>query len=149
MRSRPLEIALIILLIFAFSFVFNFVWETLHSVYLFEDHDFSSVRYVMMVISASARDSLIIIAMYFGIAAAARRLLWASRMERKWALAFVLVGLVVAAVIEYRAVYLMGIWAYNSYMPTIFGIGVSPLVQLSITGILAIVLTGKLLCRQG
>jgi hypothetical protein len=149
MRSRPIELALIILLIFAFSFVFNFVWEALHSVYLFEDHDFSSLRYVMMVISASARDSLIILAMYFGVAAVSRKLLWVSRREKRWALAFVLIGLVVAAVIEYRAVYLESIWAYNPYMPTLFGIGVSPLVQLSVTGMLAIAITEKLLCHEG
>ncbi|MFH1311607.1 MAG: hypothetical protein ABIJ00_00095 [Candidatus Eisenbacteria bacterium] len=148
MKPRPTEVALIVILVFALSFVFNFVWEALHSVYLFEDHDFSSERYVMMVISASARDGLIILAMYFGVSAASRKFLWVSRREMKWVLSFVLLGLIVAAVLEYRAVYLKGIWAYNFHMPTLLGIGVSPLVQISITGILAIGITGRLLCRE-
>jgi hypothetical protein len=149
MRSRFAGCAVAALLIFTISCLLNFVWEAVHSVYLFEGHDFSAARYVKMVSSASVRDALIILAMYFGVAAASRRFLWGVGGERKWGWTFFLIGLVVAAAIEYRAVYLAGTWAYNSDMPTIFGIGLSPLIQLSVTGILAIRIAAGLTCPKG
>jgi len=53
-------------------------------------------------------------------------------------------GLAIAAVIEYRRVFITMSWRYNQLMPTIFGIGLSPLFQLSITGVTTFWLTRRI-----
>ena len=51
----------------------------------------------------------------------------------------VILGALISSVIE---IYSVGIgrWAYTELMPTIFGIGVSPLIQLFVTGILGLLI---------
>jgi hypothetical protein len=135
-------------LLFVFSYLFNFVWESFHSVYLYEDHKFTSARYVPMVNSASAKDAVIILAMYLGIVSVSRGRIWLKHSIRKRDAVFAVVGVIVAAVIEYRAVHIKSTWAYNSHMPTLAGIGLSPLVQLTVTGLLAIWLARRLVGVQ-
>lgn len=54
-------------------------------------------------------------------------------------------GVVPAAIIEYRKVFVFKEWSYTPLMPTLFGIGLSPLVQLSVTGLAAFWLTRRVL----
>jgi len=58
-------------------------------------------------------------------------------------------GTIVAAMIEYRAIFYYHRWLYKKAMPTLFGIGISPMVQLSITGLLAVWLTREILYGKG
>jgi hypothetical protein len=60
-----------------------------------------------------------------------------------------LTGILVSGLVEYRAVYVLKEWQYGPNMPIILGIGLSPLVQISVTGLLALWLTGRLLYRCG
>ena len=64
-------------------------------------------------------------------------------------LVFTVIGVVAAAIIEYLSVFYFHRWMYKAAMPTVFGIGVSPLVQLSATGLLAVWLTRELLYGKG
>jgi len=58
----------------------------------------------------------------------------------------VITGLMLAAAIEYRKVVVLKAWSYTPLMLTIFGIGISPLLQLSITGLVSFWLTKRILC---
>jgi hypothetical protein len=148
MTNKIKETAFVLILIFAFSYVFNFVWESFHAVYLYEDHKFSSEHYVPMINYVSTMDGLIISGIYIVASLIWRNLLWIKSLNRINIITFLVLGLADAVIIEYRSVYVLNKWSYNSIMPTIFGIGVSPLVQLSLTGMLALIVTKRILYPQ-
>jgi len=52
-------------------------------------------------------------------------------------------GLIIAAFIEIINLNL-GRWKYTIMMPTFFGIGISPLIQLALTGIISLIIVKKL-----
>jgi hypothetical protein len=145
MKKISLEFFVVILVLSIFSFILNFVWETLHSAYLYDDHWLPANRYVPMVFLASIVDSLLIAGLYLAIGAGARDFLWIREITGTKILGFLAAGLAVAAFVEYRAVYIISKWSYSESMPTVLGIGLSPLVQLSLSGLLALWLTRRLL----
>lgn len=127
-----------------FSFLLNFVWESLHAVFLYEWHNFEALRYVSMVMYASTMDSVLILSMYAITSAVFWDYAWIKGLNKHNLAVFVSSGLIIAAFIEYRAVFVLHKWAYNSLMPTLFGIGISPLVQLGVTGIVSLYLARKM-----
>jgi hypothetical protein len=131
--------------LFFFSYQINFVWESLHAVYLYEGHDFSARKYVRMVGYVSAVDGLFIVVVYLFIS-----LLWRTPSRRGeitkgQAIAACALWLVMAAVLEYEKVYVLREWSYSAHMPTIFGIGMSPLLQLPLTGLVTLLIARKIL----
>lgn len=54
---------------------------------------------------------------------------------------FVIATIGIAVIVEIKAIYIFGQWSYNSLMPTVFGLGLSPLLQLAVTGMMASWLT--------
>ncbi len=140
---------MVLVSVFLFSYAANFIWESLHAVFLYEGHDFNAEKYVRMISYVSGVDGLIILGIYLFIAVVWRNILWLKEMNKKQGLAVFLLGMVIAAMIEYRKVFLVKAWTYNPLMPTIFGIGMSPLLQLSMTGMLALWLTRRLLYQKG
>ena len=122
--------------LFGAGYVLNFVWETLHAVYLYQGHDMAASRYVPMLIYVSAVDGVLILALYGWVASLWRDLFW---MRKPGALVvFILSAMVLAAAIEYTSVYVLNRWSYLPAMPELLGIGISPLLQLALTGIIAI-----------
>ena len=91
-----------------------------------------------MIGYAAIADSLLILGMYGITAILWKNFLWVKQTNKKQNYSFLASGLIIAAIIEYRGVFLLQKWSYSLLMPTIFGIGLSPLLQLSITGILAV-----------
>jgi len=89
---------------------------------------------------AASVDALLLLGIFFGGA-----LIWKKnwfvrnnrRDEAMPRLYIVITGIVVAAIIEYKAVYIFHQWTYSNPMPTVFGLGLSPLLQLVLTGLLA------------
>jgi len=147
--GKFLELAVLLLIIFGFAFPLNFLWEALHTVYLYQRHDFQAVTFVPMLLYATTMDGLIIEALYLFVAAASRHLFWIRPLLGRHQFAFACGGCAVAALIEYRAVFVDHRWAYSPAMPTVFGIGLSPLIQLSVTGLLSIWLTRAVLYGKG
>jgi len=147
--GKFLELAVLLLMIFGFAFPLNFLWEALHAVYLYQRQDFQALTYVPMLLYVSTMDGLIIEALYLFLAAASRCLFWIIPLLKRHQLAFACGGCAVAAVIEYRAVFVDHRWAYGPAMPTVFGIGLSPLIQLGVTGLLSIWLTRAALYGKG
>jgi hypothetical protein len=142
------KLALVFVLIFIFSCMANFVWESLHAVYLYEGHDFSAKKYVLMVSYVSAIDGFLILGIYLFIAALWRDMVWIRQMNTKQICTVLIAGLLMAAAIEYRRVFVTKTWSYNRLMPTLFGLGLSPLFQLSATGLWAFWLTGRVMYRK-
>jgi putative membrane protein len=152
--SRPIskasrELALTVGLALAFSSLFNFVWESVHSVSLYGGHDFGAGRYVRMVGYASGVDALLVLGIFFFIGLAWRNAFWLKTMNSLQVLVVLLAGMLVSGLIEYRAVYILKEWRYGPDMPLILGIGLSPLVQIGVTGLLTFRLTARLLYRCG
>lgn len=143
------ELALVFLFVFCFSYLLNFVWESFHAVFLYEEHNISSKRYVLMMNYVSSVDGLLIMGVYLLVSLFWKNLLWLRDMGGKQALVAVILGLAIAVFIEYMNVNIRGIWSYKESMPTIFGIGLSPLVQLSATAVLAFLLTKTIVYGRG
>jgi len=139
------EFVYVIVSLFIFSYLLNFVWESYHSVFLYNGHNFESLRYVPMIGYVSMIDGLLILGMYVVVSLLWRNVLWIKKPNKIHNVTFVILGLIIAGWIEYRALFILERWSYNQLMPTVFGIGLSPLVQLSITGILALLITKKMM----
>jgi hypothetical protein len=144
MKKKVAEVLLVFLFIFAISFLLNFVWESFHSAFLYEGMDFAAKKYVLMVSYVSAVDGSLIFGIYLLLCFLWRDIFWLRKMNRKHGYSAFIAGLAIAAVIEYRRIYITMSWRYNQLMPTIFGIGLSPLVQLSITGVTTFWLTRRI-----
>jgi len=132
-------------LVFVFSFLLNYTWESLHAVFLYEGHNFQAEKYIRMLLYVAAVDGLIISVIYLGVAALWRDILWLREMNRKQIFTACIAGAVIAAVIEYRKVLILKVWSYTPLMPTIFGIGVSPVLQLGVTVYLTFWLSRRVL----
>lgn len=129
--------------IFIFAYLLNYIWESSHAVFLYREHDFRAGKYVLMLNYVAAIDGWLVVGLYIVVAILWRDALWLKEMNIKQICAIVAMGLLIAALIEYRRVFVLKTWAYLPMMPTIFGIGISPLFQLSATGLLSIWLTRR------
>ncbi len=136
-------------LAFLGAYLFNFVWESIHSVWLYGDHDLNADRYVRMIGYVSGVDAFFVLAIFLFISLAWRDAFWLRRMNAVQILVVLLAGMLVSGIVEYRAVYVLKEWRYGPNMPIILGVGLSPLIQISVTGLGALWLTGRLLYRCG
>lgn len=142
------ELGLIVLLIFINAFMVNFIWESLHAVFLYQDHNFSAMKYVPMVSYVSLIDGILLLGIYFFVAALWRDVDWIQEMNGKQICTVLIAGLLLAAAIEYRKVIVTKVWSYNRHMPTFFGLGLSPLFQLSMTALWAFWVSGRVLYQR-
>jgi hypothetical protein len=137
-----------VFLIFINSYTVNFTWESLHGVFLYADHDFNAMKYVPMVGYVSLIDGFLVLGIYLFVAALWRDAAWIREMNRKQICTVLIAGLLLAAAIEYRKVIVTGAWSYSRLMPTFFGLGLSPLLQVSMTGLWAFWLSGRVLYQR-
>jgi len=144
-KTNAPHLGLIAIVIFLSSYVLNFVWESFHAAFLYTCCNFAPTKYVRVMSYASTMDGLLILGIYVIVSVLWKDLKWIKKMDKKQVWTFVIIGLLIAAIIEYKAVFIFQQWSYSSLMPTIFGIGLSPLVQLSTTGVLVLLLTRRLL----
>ena len=148
-RKDALELGSFLFFMFGFSFLFNFFWEALHAVYLYESHDLDASIYVPMLLYVSSMDGLIILGLYIGVGAMWMNFFWIKSFRKTQLFVFAGIGVSIAAIIETLSVFYYHRWVYKKLMPTVFGIGISPLVQFSITGLLALWLNRELLYGRG
>ena len=102
---------------------------------LYAKHNFQSQRYVPMVSYVATVDAFLILGIYLFVASLWRKLFWLRNTKKGQILASIVTGMAISGVIEYERVFVSKAWAYNQFMPTIFGIGILPLFQLSTTGL--------------
>jgi hypothetical protein len=126
------------------AFLLNFVWEAYHAEYLYRHHDVTASHYVPMMTYVAALDALLVLALYTGAAVVFREALWLRRLTTGRVLTFAALAVALAAGIDVKGVYLLDQWSYRPAMPTVFGLGLSPLVQLATTGLGAVTVTRRL-----
>lgn len=123
------------------AFLLNFFWESWHGFALYAGiNGLTPGAYVRLITYASTVDMLVLTAMFIGGAAIWQSEEWYERMDIKKYAYLIGVTVTVAVWIEYRALYLLDKWSYNETMPTVFSLGLSPLVQLAITGCIGLAL---------
>ncbi len=129
-QKRFLSVGLIALFL-------NIIWEFSHyPLYV----DLSEISKYPHLIIASFTDMLIILSIFAIVSLKNRNFNWIKNPSKFDYLLVVFMGLSVAVFIEVINLNL-GRWAYTELMPTIFGIGLSPLIQLFTTAILGLLLT--------
>jgi len=109
MKKNVMSFTAITLSIFVFSFFLNYVWESYHAVFLYENHNLMAEKYVQMLTYVSVVDSFLIGGIYLFIAALWKDLFWLLTMDRKHMWAVCVSGFVLAAFIEYRKVFILKI----------------------------------------
>jgi hypothetical protein len=107
------KLCLVFLLIFISSYMVNFIWESLHAVFLYADHDLNAMKYVPMVGYVSLIDGFLVLGIYLFVAALWRDVAWIQKMNGKQICAVLIAGLLHAAAIEYRKVIVTKAWSYN------------------------------------
>jgi len=119
------------------AYVSNFIWESLHAPYLYASHTFNLSFWPLMAYAAGM-DALLLLSIFFAGTLIWKNFWWFRRDGVMFCLYIVITGIIVAAIIEYKAVYTFHQWTYSNLMPTVFGLGVSPLAQLALTGLLSV-----------
>ncbi len=90
------------------------------------------------VIHCTAGDGLLALSTFALACAWSRRLNWPWYALSRGLPVLLLSGVAYTAFSEWRNVYRLGSWAYREAMPTIFGIGVLPLVQWIVVPVIAL-----------
>jgi hypothetical protein len=119
------------------AFLINFCWESLQGL-LYEAHPgMAASDYVPMMLFMACMDTLGILALYFLTALVSRRWFWS--LDLRNGTIFFLSALVAAYAVEYVALFLLHLWQYRPLMPRLFGVGLFPLLQMSLTGLFSVV----------
>lgn len=116
------------------ALILNIVWEFSH---YFLYIDSSGIAKYPHLLIASLADMVIICIIYGTISAKNKGLNW---MQNPRAIDYFLIiffGLAIAFVNE-KINLDLGRWSYTNMMPTVFHIGLSPLIQLALTGALSL-----------
>ncbi|MEK6934699.1 MAG: hypothetical protein AABW46_02365 [Nanoarchaeota archaeon] len=121
------------------AFFLNLFWEISHSLlYNWNNLPLQNniYYYIPKILWASLVDAFYVFVILL-------LLIWSKKIKNKDYVITFSVGLFIAFVIEIRALYLE-LWSYNQYMPTFFGIGVTPLLQLATTGVITLYILKKI-----
>jgi len=128
---------LLILLVF----LFNLFWEYLHSgLYV---SSMLEESYWKTILLASLGDVMYVGLIFVIVSLKNNGLRWIEKSRKVDYILIWILGILIAIFVELKAAYL-GKWSYTSVMPTIFGIGISPLLQLAVTASLALWIVGKI-----
>lgn len=138
MKSVATLLAKLSFSLFAISFLLNFLWESFHGAFLYSMGGFDIQSYVLLMGRCAVVDGLLILLIYGIVALVWKNIFWLRSPNAPQIAFFSAVGVFIAVFIEYRALFITHAWRYSELMPTIFGIGISPLVQLVVTGIVSL-----------
>ena len=117
------------------ALILNIIWEFSHY-YLYID--LSGIPKYNHLIIASFTDMLFILGIFAIVSLKNTNINWIKNPCKFDYLIVVFLGLVIAIFIEEVNLNL-GRWKYAVEMPTFFGIGISPLIQLALTGIISLI----------
>ena len=122
------------------AFILNIIWEFSHN---FLYIDLSGISKYPHLIIASFTDMFIILGIFAIVSLKNKNYKWIKNPSKFDYLLVAFLGLIIAAFIEIINLNL-GRWKYTVAMPTLFGIGISPLIQLALTGIISLIIVKKL-----
>lgn len=125
-------------------FMLNLLWEFLHYPLY---NDFSGMARIPRVLAASFFDMIILSSIFLAISIKNRNLRWIEKPGKGDYAAIIILGIITAVAIEAKAL-LLGEWNYKKLMPTIFGIGLSPLIQLFTTAMLSLKIFNYLYSKE-
>jgi hypothetical protein len=111
-------------------FILNLAWEIFH--YRFYV-DLTGIHPALHIILASFADMLLVLVVLY----TSSKISGTKNILNQNYLVVLIIGLIFAGILEITNLRL-GRWQYISSMPVIFGIGVSPLIQLSATAIISV-----------
>lgn len=114
--------------------ILNLIWEFSHYILYI---DLSGIAPIPHLILASFTDVLLILAIFTVISLKNKNLTWIKKPKKIDYLIILSLGVIISSIIELRVLNI-GRWVYTELMPTIFNIGLSPLIQLFTTAILAL-----------
>ena len=136
--------------LFFISFLLNFVWE-ISQMPLFSEMGMGIrsdyLEFLRIHWEVTLKDALMVVVVYLVIGFLIRNWHWAKSFNSGWVILWLALPFW-QAVIEYYSVYVFNRWAPAESMPLIFGIGLSPILQMLILPSLAILLSRHFLRDQ-
>jgi len=126
------------------AFILNAIWEILHYRLYF---DLSGIPKYPHLLLATFTDAAIIAGIFLLISMKNKNISWIKKPNKIDYLITIVLGILIAIAIESRAL-IIGRWAYRPTMPTISGIGLSPLLQLAVTGTLSLLIVRFISTQQ-
>lgn len=132
-----LKSAKILALVFFAGFITNLIWENLQAP-LYQGYE-GFIAHFLFCLGASVIDGVVTVAFYFVIGLIRNNYSWLIEVRARDILLLFILGAVTAFAFEKWAIS-SGWWNYNPNMPIIFGVGLTPLIQLPILSVLSIYL---------
>lgn len=129
-----------LIMLFVLFFLLNLFWEISHS--LLFDWNQSPLQnnvefYIGRILFSTFGDLVILTLIFAVISLKNKSIQWINKPSRIDYMLVIILGIIFAIFIEIRAS-IQGKWHYTELMPTIFGIGLTPLIQLFTTFLLAL-----------
>ncbi len=112
-----------------FAFLLNFVWELLQMPLFAGFADFPYDQTILHCTKATFGDVLISLVAFAGACLITRSRMWIVSMNKSGVVSFLAIGLVITVAFELLATGPLNRWEYSESMPTVIGVGVSPLAQ--------------------
>lgn len=140
-RATPLLLTAVI------AFVLNLVWEILHSPLYAGMPPLR--QHLPFLVMASVGDVVISMIPVVVVGFWYRRVWWFNELSRNQSLIFLLLSTVLSGANEALNVLVLGRWHYTARMPTVplIPIGISPLLQLSVTPFVSLLAANRILRR--
>ena len=120
--------------------ILNLIWEFLHFPLYY---NLTGISNISLLLIASIGDLFLISLIFLIVSYKNKTLNWIKAPDYSDYLLIILLGSFVSVLIEVINLNI-GSWAYREAMPVILGIGLSPLVQLSVTSILSLFILRKI-----
>ena len=129
-----------IIRIWSIAFILNAVWELLHArLYTVGGLPVELLR----LFQSMFFDAWIVLGLYALFAFFFQNKEWYRHAKVKHLILLAFIGGLIAISVETHAVYIAHRWEYHSIMPTVMGIGLSPLLQMMILPPLTMALAAK------
>lgn len=116
-----------ILKFYIIAFCISLIWEVLHAP-LYSHHE-SYASHMPMLLWASCADALIISVVYF--------IVTKLNIKSQYKLPLLCCSLLIIGFFLEKYSIMTGRWEYTTQMITLIGVGISPLIQLPVTALLA------------
>jgi hypothetical protein len=123
------------------SFLLNFFWESWHGIHLYhggQNYTGQIKDYVYINTVASVQDAVSLLLIFIFIAIVSTGIDWWKSISFLEASVFALLSVGGTFAVEWYATKIVGWWSYNDMMPTVLSIGLSPLIQILVTGMITI-----------
>lgn len=123
----------------------NYAWELAHSRLFTNYVNVARIHHALACLQHAFTDLLISSGTYLVTAVAFQRLAWAASTRWVWpTLLWLSLGMIVTVGIEIWATSI-GRWNYTEAMPTLFGVGLTPILQWVVVPVAALFVFRKLL----